>query len=666
NYNEIGEMPATIKINTAGVALDVTFDGDTVTYDGETHTIALDGTLPAWVRVTYYVGEEEFTGAVNAGTYTVTAKFTVDTTTYEQPEEMTATLTIEAAVYELTGVTFENVSFVYDGETHRIFIGGAELPEWITVSYTGNEVSEIGTHTVIAKFTHENGNYQTIADMTAQIVISKAKIALPTFKGGLNYTGVTVKPTADNFNGYDSALMTFVTDKLQSGTVVGSYKAVFALNDPENYEWATATTLKKTVFAAVVYDGETEVVLNANEAAVDWNISKAVLTATKSDGALPVFASESYIGAFADVVTLKYYKDEACTEEVAADQLAKETQYFVKAELIDTDNFELDASAAQYTVKSFTYTTPAKELTVWDKVVRFLKANWLWIAIAAAALILLILIIALAARSAKKKREREERRLAEEKAERERREEREEQRRREDREERMAARMSQQAMPQYIPQPQYMPQGTPQNGQSAPMGGGSMDGTQFALIQAELAAIKAEQSAAKELAAIRAEQSAARELAELKAQQAAKEQAERSRLEAQVANMETRMGGEQASGIVGISLDKLTELVERTVEKVLERKEKPAAAAAESNAAPVTAQVPPDAVMTTVTTTKIDTTKKSAQSEPQAAPAGRTIVRNFVAPMPVDDGRVFDVGGFYKPADPVTDMGIIEDEKKDL
>ncbi|MDE6075664.1 MAG: hypothetical protein K2G26_04425, partial [Clostridia bacterium] len=406
-----------------------------------------------------------------------------------------------------------------------------------------------------------------------------------------------------------------------------------------------------------------------------------VLTATKTDGGLPVFASDSFVGAFADVVAIKYYKDEACTEEVAAADLARETQYFVKAELLDTENFELDSSAAQYTVKSFTYTTPAKELTVWDKVVIFLKANWWWIVIAVVALILLITIIACAVRASKKKREREERRLAEEKEEKKReqeeRREREEQRRREEREERMARMSQQQApMPQYIPQPmpqpQYMPQSMPQNAQSAPMGGGSMDGSQFALIQAELAAIKAEQSAAKELAAMRAEQSAARELAELKAREAAKEQAEKSRLEAQVANMETRMGGEHISGI---NMDAMTEIMTRALKNVLASAAQPVVTAPPAQPAQLTdggsstatanAVYPPDAVMTTVTTTKIDTTKKPAQTaQAQAAPAGRTIVRNVVAPMPVDDGRIFDVGGFYKPADPV-DMGFTDEENKD-
>ncbi|MDE6790880.1 MAG: hypothetical protein K2J61_04075, partial [Clostridia bacterium] len=438
-------------------------------------------------------------------------------------------------------------------------------------------------------------------------------------------------------------LMTFVTDKTISGLAVGSYKAVFALNDPENYEWATAKTLKKTVFA-IVYD---EMVLNANEAAVDWNISKAVLTATKSEGGLPVFASDSFIGAFADVVTLKYYKDEACTEEVAAEELKYETQYYVKAELLDTDNFELDASAAQYTVKSFSYTTPAKELTGFEKVLAVIKANWLWIVIAAVALILLILIIALAARSAKKKREREERRLAEEKEEKKR----EQEERRLEREERMARMSQQQQMPQMM-MPQMMPQMPMQQSMSQaaaqPMatGGGSASDAQFAQIQSELAAMRAEQAAMRTEVAMRAEQAAIK--------------AEQSVMHSEIYAMR---GGEQTvSG--GISLDKLTEIIRTEVKNAMAN-EKAAAQAtpATPETAPAATQVPPDAVMTTVTTTKIDTTKKPAQTAQAAAPV-RTVVRNVVAPMPVDDGRVFDVGGFYKPADPITDMDLGDDTDK--
>ncbi|MDE6790472.1 MAG: DUF3727 domain-containing protein, partial [Clostridia bacterium] len=602
NYNDVQPLYATLKINTAGVALDVTFDGDTVTYDGGIHMIALNGTLPAWVTVTYYVGEEEFTGAVNAGTYEVVARFTVDESLYNKPEEMTATLTIEAAVYELTGVTFENGAFVYDGEAHSIFVGGSELPEWITVSYTGNEVSEIGTHTVTAKFTHENGNYKTIGDMTAQIVISKAKIALPVYKGTLSYSGDEIKPTAADFEGFDSALMSFVESKTVAGLNAGTYKAVFALTDTERYEWATATTLKKALFA-VVYD---EVVLEDYEAAVEWNIAKAKISATKANGKLPVFASESFSGSFADIVGLKYYTDETCAEEISADELAYSTKYYVKAELLDGTNFELDESATVFAKTAFEYTTPEKQLTIWEKIVKFVVTNWLWIVIAVVALILLITIIACAARASRKKREREEQRRLEEKAERERREEREEQRRREEREERMAARM---AMPQMMPQ--MPPMGQMQAAQPMAAGGavGGASSNELAELKAEMAAMKASQDMAKELA-IRAEMTA-REMA-LRAEQNAVMRSDINALR----------GGDQTSGIIGISIDKLTELVEKTVERVLSGKEKPAAAPPESGAATVP-ECPPDAVMTTVTTTKIDTTKKPAQTAQTPAPAVR-------------------------------------------
>ncbi|MDE5765682.1 MAG: hypothetical protein K2I17_00775 [Clostridia bacterium] len=740
----------------------VTFEDVTVTYDGQPHTIAIDGVVPGWITVTYYKedGTTVFTDATDvADSGKVIARFTHSDPEYADIPDMTATLTINPADYDMSGITFEDKTEIFNGTAYTLVISG-DLPAWITPSYsvdgqTGTSFSAAGTYEFTVSFTHTDGNYNPIADKTATLTISdavvvavsakvedgadfnandtlddlkakltaeieynngnkesvavedlevtcndlrdgnkfkaglqsitvkytdengkevstavnitvqKVKVALPVYSGGLKYTGVAIKPTVDNFNGFDGELMTFVTDKLQSGLAVGLYKAVFALNDNENYEWATVTTLKKTVFAAAIYDGE--VTLLANEAAVDWSIAKAVITATKKDNALPVFASESYMGAFSDVVGLKYYTDEACTEEVAAEDLKYETQYFVKAELIDTDNFELDASAAQYAVKSFSYTTPAKQLTGFEKVLAVIKANWLWIVIAAVALILLILIIALAVRSSKKKREREERRLAEEKAERERKEEererreeerrqREEERRREEREERMAARM---AMPQMMPQmPQQMPQaqGVPQAQTMAAGGGSAISEAQFVHLQmqAELAALKAEQTA--------------KELAELKAKQATEQQLAQTKLEMQFANMAARSGGEQVvQG--GISLDKLTELIRTEVNAALNGREKAAlpATAAPEGAATATTQVPPDAVMTTVTTTKIDTTKKPVQSaQAQApAPAVRTVVRNVVAPMPVDDGRVFDVGGFYTPVDPLTDLNLDDVEKKD-
>ncbi|MDE7075756.1 MAG: hypothetical protein K2O62_00345, partial [Clostridia bacterium] len=336
---------------------------------------------------------------------------------------------------------------------------------------------------------------------------------------------------------------------------------------------------------------------------------------------------------------------------------------YMQAELLDKTNFELDKTVTD--VVGAPYTTPAKELSTGEKIVNILKTYWLYIVIALVVLIVLILAIVLGTRSAKRRREREERkeeeRLAREERKEEERRQREEDRRREEREERMA-RISQpqmqmpQIMPQMMPQmmgqmmgQQQMPQSQPAQAQPVATGGGSsLSEAMFMQMQAEFATMKAEQ------AAMRAEQTA-RALTE--------QQIAQAKTDMQLANILNRLGGEQTvqGGIGGVSMQALTELVEATVKKVMAGEKSAAQPAAPEGAATAATQVPPDAVMTTVTTTKIDTTKKPAQNA-QAAPA-RTVVRNVVAPMPVDDGRVFDVGGFYKPADPMTDMG--EEENKD-
>ena len=179
-------------------------------------------------------------------------------------------------------------------------------------------------------------------------------------------------------------------------------------------------------------------------------------------------------------------------------------------------------------------------------------------------------------------------------------------------------------------------------------GGGSVSEAQFMQMQAELAAMKAAQESAKEIAALKDELNA-KEIATLR-------------------NDVTyvKRGAEGVSlGNVNLPVESLTEIITAAVKNALAGDSKPAAqpAAATPESSAAATQVPPDAVMTTVTTTKIDTTKKSAQNAQAAAPV-RPIVRSYVAPMPVDDGRVFDVGGFYTPADPV-DLTFDEDEKKD-
>ena len=149
---------------------DLKFDDMTVTYDGSKHSISVSG-LPEGVTVTYEGNEQ-----TNAGTYTVTAKFAVGEN-YNEIADMTATLTINKATIDMSGVKFENMTVKYDGKSHSIEVTG--LPDGVTVTYVGNGQTEVGKYTVTAKFA-VGENYEAIADMTAELTIETDGTVDPT------------------------------------------------------------------------------------------------------------------------------------------------------------------------------------------------------------------------------------------------------------------------------------------------------------------------------------------------------------------------------------------------------------------------------------------------------------------------------------------------------
>ena len=143
----------------------VSLNDAALTYNGAEQTLAVTGELPEGVRVSYG------TGYVNVGTYTVTATFTGNKN-YEAIEPMTATLTIEKAVYDMSGVSFADKTLIYRGVAQSIAIDGT-LPFGVRVSYNGS-YTEIGEYTVTASFKGDADNYEPIPDMTAVLTIVPA------------------------------------------------------------------------------------------------------------------------------------------------------------------------------------------------------------------------------------------------------------------------------------------------------------------------------------------------------------------------------------------------------------------------------------------------------------------------------------------------------------
>lgn len=205
----------------------ISFADGNFTYDKEAHSIAISGTLPAGVSVSYDVSYK-----VNAGEYTVTATFTGDSANYNAIPVMTAKLTIAKADYDMSDITFEGGSFTYDGQAHSLAIAG-NLPYGVSVNYINNAQVNAGEHTVTAKFTGDYTNYNTIDDMTAMLTIDKA---MPVYTTPENLTICVEHTLADvtlpaGWTWEDGTLSVGETGEKQ-------FKAIFTPEDTNNYERA--------------------------------------------------------------------------------------------------------------------------------------------------------------------------------------------------------------------------------------------------------------------------------------------------------------------------------------------------------------------------------------------------------------------------------------------
>ena len=209
----------------------ITFEDKTVTFDNDTHSIVIGGTLPAGLNVSYS-GEGK-----NVGTYTITATFTPDDAdNYETPVAMTATLTIEKATFDMSGITFEDKTVTFDNDTHSIVIGGT-LPAGLNVSYSG-EGKTVGTYTITATFTAPDAdNYEVPLPMTAILTIEKAEISLSGVAWSYSGTPFVYNKGAHSvvlINVPNGVTVTYVdNEKTAAGTYTASFTYVY---DDVNYK----------------------------------------------------------------------------------------------------------------------------------------------------------------------------------------------------------------------------------------------------------------------------------------------------------------------------------------------------------------------------------------------------------------------------------------------
>lgn len=164
----------------------VSFENKTVTYDGTTQTISVNGTLPTGadgVQVTVTYGA----GIKDVGSTVVTATFATESGNYNVPEAMTATLTITA---KKVAVVWSNTELIYNGEAQApsASVETGISGETIELVVSGAAI-EAGTYTATAAMKAYNGNYE-LTGATVQFTVVQNEVVVESFTVG--YGTITV------------------------------------------------------------------------------------------------------------------------------------------------------------------------------------------------------------------------------------------------------------------------------------------------------------------------------------------------------------------------------------------------------------------------------------------------------------------------------------------
>lgn len=217
NY-EIQYQAGTLEITKARLD-NLVFDSGSFLYDGTPKSIYITQTLPEGVTVTYEGNEQ-----VEIGSYTV--KAILDGGVNYENRELEARMTIR---HQLSGLSFEDGTFVYDGTEHALAVSG-ELPEGVTVTYQNNGKINAGVYQVTA--TILGGERYGNLVLTANLTITKA-----TIEGIVFEDGTFVYDGTPKYIYVSGTIPREVTvEHINNGkTAVGRYEVEAKINGGANY-----------------------------------------------------------------------------------------------------------------------------------------------------------------------------------------------------------------------------------------------------------------------------------------------------------------------------------------------------------------------------------------------------------------------------------------------
>ena len=226
----------------------------TVEYDGESHTIAIVGTLPTGkdgIQVTV-----SYSGSyTNAGSYTITATFDTESVNYNVPVSLSRTLKIQPKTVEITGITvqsrpYDGTTTIYSGDIDKAgavisgLVPGDDLS--IVLGTEAFPTSEAGTHQII--FTGYDlsgasaGNYLLLSQPVVSATITKIPLVI-SIEGDYEITYGDQRPEflvsysgfipGENVSNLDGSL--YFECNYEVGSKIGSYWVTPAGLSSNNY-----------------------------------------------------------------------------------------------------------------------------------------------------------------------------------------------------------------------------------------------------------------------------------------------------------------------------------------------------------------------------------------------------------------------------------------------
>ena len=368
NYNDIESKTATLIINKATYDMsDVVFEGKTVTYNGSAFSLEATN-LPEGVTASY-----ENNGKTDVGEYTVTVNF-VGSSNYNDIVSQTATLTINKATYDMSGVVFEDKTVTYNGSAQSIL--ATNLPDGVTATYQGNEKTVVGEYTITVNFVGSS-NYNDIESQTATLVIEKAILEKP----ALDETTFIYNGSVQTYAVESSNLYT-VSGNVE--TLAGTYTVEIALKDTANSQWADGTTANLAydfVIAKATYDMSGVVFADTT---VTYNGSaQSILATNQPDGVTATYEGneKTVVGEYTITATFAGNENyNAIPSKTATLTIAKAT---VEKPAVDQTAFVYNGNEQTYQVAtSNLYTVAGNKQTLADaytvEIALKDKANYQW------------------------------------------------------------------------------------------------------------------------------------------------------------------------------------------------------------------------------------------------------------------------------------------------